>query len=400
MKVISVIIPIYYGQEYIADAVRQIEKCKECLGKEGDVEVIFVNDTPDVPFVTNWKSDLVNIRMIDPLHHTGIHGARVYGLQQCIGDFVLFLDQDDKIDPKYFRSQLLKLGENDAVVCKALNGGKEFYRDDTYFLNIPFKEFVLRNWNVIISPGQVLIKKKSIPNTWINNIMENNYADDWFLWICMYAEKCIFSLNRETLYDHTLHCSNTSDDVMGMLRSEHEMINMIYQKKILSDCDFGLLLEGFYKKDRARTQELYLAKKKLDHLDNWIRLRELNVKFSDYLFQSNIRRVAIYGCGTFGDYIYNELKTDIEIRYFIDKDASNIRREIPVYTLEDPLPETDAVIITLIGKTEEVEKRLNEKGFDNVIIVKEWMIDNRATQSALRIDSVKKKCDEEKCEQK
>lgn len=373
MKNISVIVPIYYGERYIPDVIDQIENCKSCLEKEDCVEVLFVNDAPDAPLSMNWESDLVNIHIINSLRHTGIHGARVRGFKQSTGDYVLFLDQDDKIVPKYFQSQLQKLGESDAVVCKALNDGKELYIDDTYFLNIPSKQFVLREWNLIISPGQVLIKKKSMPSPWIDNIMENNYADDWFLWICMYAEKRVFSLNREILYEHTLHRSNASGDVMGMLCSEHEMMDIVYQKKILSDYDFGLLLKGFYKKNRARTQELYFAKEKLNCLERWVRLKDENIKISDYLFRLDIQRVAIYGCGIIGDYVYNELKTDIEVRYFIDRNASNIQREIPVYTLEDLLPEADVVILTLMVGTEEVEKELKKKGFENILVLKEWL---------------------------
>lgn len=370
MNNISVIVPIYHGEKYVPSIIQQMETCTRYISPKGETEVLLVNDAPDTPLSPSWKSEIVRIIVMNTDRNVGIHGARVKGFLACSGDYVLFLDQDDKIVPEYFQSQLQKLGESDAVVCKALNGEKEFYTDDTYFLNIPFKEFVLKEWNLIVSPGQVLIKKKSIPDIWTENIMVNNCADDWFLWVCMYAERCKFSLNGEILYEHTLHNSNTSDDVMGMLHSEQEMIDIIYKRKILSDSDFGLLLEGFCKRNRTRTQELYFAKKKLDCLSKWIKLKERNVNFSDYLIQTSIQRVAIYGCGILGDYIYNELKTEMEIGYFIDRNAHYIQKEVPVYTLEDVLPEADAVIITLMGKTEEIEKKLKEKGFENIIILK------------------------------
>lgn len=377
MLSISVIVPIYYGEKYMPDIICQIENCSVYLEKEDYIEVLFVNDAPDAPISANVKSNLINIRIINSIHHTGIHGARVRGLKQSQGDYVLFLDQDDKIVQEYFQSQMQKLGNSDVVVCKALDGGKEFYIDDAYFLNIPYKQFALKEWNLIVSPGQVLIKKKSIPNMWIENILKNNYADDWFLWICMYASGCKFSLNEQILYEHILHDSNASDDTMGMLYSEQEMLGIIYRKKILSYYDFGLLLEGFYKKNYTRTQELYLEKIKLDCLDKWIKLREYNVDPSDYLLQLGIQRIAIYGCGLLGDYIYNELKTNIKINYFIDRKARYIQREIPVYTLEDILPETDAVIITLVGETKEIEYKLKERGFENIIILREWLTNNK-----------------------
>lgn len=373
MNIISVIVPIYYGERYIADVIRQMENCMVYLEGKDYVEVLFVNDSPDAPLSMNWDSDLINIRIINSTYHTGIHGARVRGFKQSIGDYVLLLDQDDKIIPEYFHSQLQKLGESDAVVCKALNGENEFYVDDANFFNIPSKQFVLRKWNLIISPGQVLIKRKSIPSIWTETIMENNFADDWFLWICMYANNCMFALNEEVLYKHTLHGSNTSDDMMTMLYSEQEIIDIVYRKKILSDYDFGLLLEGFYNKNYARTQQLYYAKEKVDCLDKLIKMKEHNIKFSDYLFRLNIQKIAIYGCGILGNYIFHELRTEIEISCFIDRNASRIKKEIPVYTLKDSFPEADAVIITLMGDTEKIEKNLKEKGFKNVIILKKWV---------------------------
>lgn len=264
---ISVIVPIYHGEKYMPDIIRQIEDCRTFLDEEDHVELLFVNDASDAPLSMKWKSDLIEIRIIDSMHHTGIHGARLRGLRQSAGEYVLFLDQDDKIVPEYFRSQLQRIGEAEAVVCKALNGGKEYYSDDTFFPNIPSKEFTLREWNLILSPGQVLIKKEFIPEVWKENVLENNGADDWFLWICMLAGGCRISLNHEILYEHVLQGSNTSNDIMGMLHSEQEMMNVIYEKKLLSERDFGYLLKGFCKKNRLRTQKLCRDKEKLDYLE-------------------------------------------------------------------------------------------------------------------------------------
>lgn len=50
-----------------------------------------------------------------------IYGARVRGLENSSGKYVLFLDQDDQICPDYFLSQLQCIRDNDGVVCQVIH---------------------------------------------------------------------------------------------------------------------------------------------------------------------------------------------------------------------------------------------------------------------------------------
>lgn len=126
MKRISVIVPIYHGRKYINGMIAQIESCvAECRG-EYALELLFVNDSPDEP-IDSLSSEKIEIRVIETNRNRGIHGARVRGLEHCTGDYILFLDQDDRIRPTYFSSQLAHLGDSDAVVCRLLHEGRQFY---------------------------------------------------------------------------------------------------------------------------------------------------------------------------------------------------------------------------------------------------------------------------------
>lgn len=373
MSNFSIVVPIYYGEKYIPGIIRQIEACKVHMSSRDYFEILFVNDAPNAPINTEWNSKTIDIVVINSDKNIGIHGTRLRGLAQSKGEYILFLDQDDLIKENYFQSQMQKLGEGDAVVCKALNGGKSVYVNDKYFINIPNKKFVLKEWNLIVSPGQVLLKRNSIPDTWIKNVIKNNGADDWFLWICMYAEKCKFSLNEEILYEHVLQNSNMSEDITSMLRSEQEVQHIIQEKEILSNYDFKLFLEGFDKRNLTRTKELYLAKKKLDIIDKWRKLKKRDIKFLNNLFHIEIQTIAIYGCGILGEFLYDELKTIKDIEYFIDINAQYIQEEIPVYTLSEQLPDIDSVIITLVEGGEDVKRELEDRKFKNIIILKDWL---------------------------
>ena len=139
MKSISIIVPIYYGEKYIPKIIQQIEDCKSRLNEEDYLELLFVNDAPDAPLSQDLKSDAVHLTVINTDKNIGIHGARVKGLKKCHGEYVLFLDQDDRIYPEYFYSQLLSIEENDAVICKAIHAGEEYYVPKRHIKGICFK---------------------------------------------------------------------------------------------------------------------------------------------------------------------------------------------------------------------------------------------------------------------
>ena len=61
MKVISVIVPLYYGEKYMTDIISQLEMCKTYLGIRDYIEVIFVNDAPDAQLSLNWKGEFIHI---------------------------------------------------------------------------------------------------------------------------------------------------------------------------------------------------------------------------------------------------------------------------------------------------------------------------------------------------
>lgn len=378
---ISVIVPVYYGEKYIASIIQQIEAGKRMLKDREDVEILFVNDSPDAPLSLKWTSKSLEIIIINSDCNAGIHGTRVKGLLECHGEYVLFLDQDDKIEPEYFYSQLQFIGDADAVVCKAIHDGKEFYTDDTLFKQVLSKEFALKRWNLIVSPGQVLIRKRSIPDVWIENIMKKNGADDWLLWICMMASDCRFSFNNNILYEHIIQGSNTSANIERMLQSEHELLQIVRKKKILSANDEGLLWEGFSRNNLGRwgyleyLEYLFNGEKKLDLMEKWICLKENGIHISDYFLQRGIHTLAIYGCGIIGEFINHELKNEINVKYFIDRNASNLQKQIPTYTLQDTLPETDGIIITLVAHAAEVAEEIRGKAQAPVFILADCLMD-------------------------
>ena len=84
--------------------------------------------------------------------------------------------------------------------------------------------------------------------------------------------------------------------------------------------------------------------------DKWMKIKHEGKSLQKYFDDNRIKTVAIYGMGSLGERLYEDLKTtDIEVVYAIDRKAAVIKIEgLKIVTLEDSLDKVDAVIVTPI----------------------------------------------------
>ncbi len=239
---ISVISTLYKGNKY----VKQLQKMVEANAKilkikhDVDVELILVNDYPNEEIELYEKtSKHYTVKVIMNSVNSGIHVSRVKGIAASVGEFILILDQDDKIKDVFLLSQYEKLRvHGDIVVCngiKELHGvDKVIYHDKLKHNLVNCKEVYLMAANQIVSPGQCLIKKAAIPCAWIENPLNKNGSDDLFLWLLILNSGIRFKTNREQLYIHTMTGENLSDDLKNMLSSDNEMLDIAAKNNLLS----------------------------------------------------------------------------------------------------------------------------------------------------------------------
>lgn len=91
---ISVIVPVYNGQAYLENCIRSIEN--QTYGK---IEVIIVNDgsTDATGAVCDrLQADYGNVRVL-ALEDKGVSAARNTGIDAAKGDFITFVDADDRL---------------------------------------------------------------------------------------------------------------------------------------------------------------------------------------------------------------------------------------------------------------------------------------------------------------
>ncbi|MCM1261845.1 MAG: glycosyltransferase family 2 protein [Butyrivibrio sp.] len=362
MKIVSIITPLYHGEQYIPRLIQMAEACQKVLGDSISLELVLSNDDPEGSIEEDTYSDTISVILLDTKINRGIQGARVQGLKRSSGEYIVFLDQDDIMYPDYVKSQLSCIGDADAVVCRCIHENKQFYNVDRKFEDVVSEEHMLTKGNPIISAGQVLLRRESIPELWIDNIMETNCADDYLLWLCMLAGKAEFALNQNILFEHTVNGSNLSLDYKRMILSLDEMYDILSENKAFDD-------EKLRKISNMRRNAMFdwiaLLEKFRDMFMtlNMIAIcREKGCPFGKRLKDKGVQRVAIYGAGYLGKRLVGELaEYNIETIFFIDRNADYLKEEVPVYKLEDAPDNIDMVIISLVRNYNPVKSLLREK---------------------------------------
>ena len=360
---ISIIVPVYYGKKYINDLIMQVEKCASYIEPEEKVQLILSNDAPDDKIEESYISEIIDIVILNTDVNTGIHGARVRGLEESHAEFVVFLDQDDKIFPEYLRSQLKNIHDADAVVCRLIHEKKQYYTNTNLFEGVLEYERMISIGNQIVSPGQVLIRRTSIPRIWKQNIMQHNGADDWLLWLCMIAKDKKFMLNQEILFEHVVNGKNVSWDSALMFQSEDEVYDILLKEKAFGDKQLEKLFNAIRKKQLKHIRKLEAVRERFYLYDKWITLENKKGSIVRFLKKKGYEKIAIYGVGDIGKQLIGKLYSSAEHMLVgaIDRNAKYIKSDIYIATLEEFGKDVDLVIVALIGNSKNIIGLIQQK---------------------------------------
>ncbi len=359
--IISIIVPLYHGRKYLKKLHEMIRLAAEKASEVAHIEWVISNDDPNEK-IDGLTDEVVDIIVINTDSNRGIQGARVTGLKKSRGDYIVFFDQDDIMTEDYFISQLENIGDADAVVCDALNYGCPMYPSGK---RTTLEECITREFNLYVDsgfiPGQVMIKRDSIPDTWINNWLKYNCCDDYYLWLCMYAENKVFIANPNVLYEHSFSGNNQGFDNLVWYQSTREMLDVIHQQGLFC-CEEEKALEDTAQK--ALETVLFnknVVGKKCEIYRQLLCLHERELRFENYFIERGYYEIAIYGA-VIGKHVYELLRRskNIHINCIIDKDSDYIVCDIPVVTRDNIIPSTDCIINTLIKDAEETEKYIKE----------------------------------------
>lgn len=111
---ISVIIPVYNGEEYI-------NQCVESVLNQSyhNIEVLLVDDgsrDKSGKICEEYQRKDIRVKVIHK-NNEGVSSARNEGLKRCKGEYVAFVDSDDYVEKDYLECLYQKLRENNADIA-------------------------------------------------------------------------------------------------------------------------------------------------------------------------------------------------------------------------------------------------------------------------------------------
>ncbi len=255
---VSIIVPFYRGNQYIKRLFRTVDQNVKRIREKYEnigIELIIVNDSPEMKVQSISSNPIYSINIINHEKNCGIHKARVTGLLFSNGRYIAFLDQDDEWDEMFLVSQYEKLGMADVVVSNAwieqCDGSKVLlYRSKLHFKNVLNKSAYIKSHNQITSPGQCLIRREAIPEEWIKFITPINGSDDLLLWLLMLGKGANFVLNEKALYIHRYTGGNLSAEIDNMNQSSLSFISCLKKANVCNSYE----LNAFERARNYRTE--------------------------------------------------------------------------------------------------------------------------------------------------
>lgn len=246
LPLVSVIIPYFNCERYIAETLDSIEK-----QTYPNVEIILVNDGSSKPSTGYIEALIQDKAYIQYLYqeNKGLSSARNTGAKFAQGEFLLFLDADDKIEPLYLQKTI------DAILshpnCKLAYSKAKLFDAEIGVWNLPaYSTFdKLLQSNMIYCSA--LHRKSDF--TKLGGFDENLIAyEDWDYWIRLLQDGGQVIRIDEVLFSYRKR--NDSTSLTDNLKKNLTQNRGDWQKIYLKHSDLYMQYElGFF--DLIRNQK-------------------------------------------------------------------------------------------------------------------------------------------------
>ena len=191
---LSFIVPFYYGEHYIGRLINSIVHSYEASKSTLCVQIVIVIDSPDtnqrdLEPIRDIVKELFLFQLIKNQSNIGVSESRNIGIANSVGSHIVCIDQDDEIALDYFK--YIDAGVLDRYDFILLNGYFRFrascVQTRIYYIppSISTKNVIL--YDVIRSPGQVIVSREILARTGFPSPKKHFGADDKFSWILLFA---------------------------------------------------------------------------------------------------------------------------------------------------------------------------------------------------------------------
>ena len=243
---ISVVIPMYNSEKTILKALLSVVNqtylpAEIIIVNDGStdnsqkiVEEFIINNNKQYSFLLLNKSN------------GGVSSARNIGIKRATGEYIAFLDSDDRWLPEKLQKQMMFFRDNEDIDLLATNRNNEIVDS---FMGIKFSTLTkisskLLLFKNFLSPPTVVMKK-SIVNE-IGYFDENQrYAEEGDFWIRVCKDNNCYLLNEslaitgdgKPYFGH----SGLSSNLLGMERGELKNLKTAYKLKIINFFEYLFL---------------------------------------------------------------------------------------------------------------------------------------------------------------
>lgn len=207
---ISVIVPIFNAEKYL-------HRCIKCILAQDytDYELLLIDDGSTDNSGTICDEYAIKDNRIRVFHkeNGGVSSARNWGLDNAIGEYIMFVDSDDYMLPGMLEVMLstLESKKADLVICGTTETGGGYWRpiaDVNYSKNQLKESFVSLLHTELLSPPWNKIYKKEIIRS--NRFCEDISFGEDLLFNIQYLEKCEnISFIKESPFYHEKENENS-----------------------------------------------------------------------------------------------------------------------------------------------------------------------------------------------
>jgi len=224
--IVTVVIPMYGKGQLTYIALHSVEN-----QTYKNIEIILVDDESSDQATKEVIGDLIknNYTVLQP-KHSGLAGCRNFGLKASKGEFILFLDADDFIEPTCVEEMVSNAEENNSDVVYSdytvIHSAevKHYIKTEAFSLE---KELVA---NMFVATALIrktaldkLIKKRGIA---YDEKMTKGY-EDWELWISLAEMGCKFTNINKSLFNYVMANSSL---VFTANKYQKEVMTYIFNK--------------------------------------------------------------------------------------------------------------------------------------------------------------------------
>ena len=319
---VSIIIPVYNAQDYIADCIESVR-----MQTYNNLEIILVNDgsTDDSLKICRNKEKKDSRIVVISKPNKGVVSARKKGIDIATGRYIMFVDSDDYVDRDYVQS-LLEVG----LDCELVTSGIRINQQEIYDY--------IKQGRYVVEPQSVIIK----------NMI---YADDGVsrgIMSCMFAKRFNTEIAKEISkgLDETIYYGEDGEFVYkyilkckGVFVSKKCNYNYRTNDSSITHSrhdDFLINVNNLYLSLKKEFESNQFSSVLIPQLEKWIfehiRMSPMQMGFSEnnvpirFVFNLDEKflnsNVVIYGAGEVGRNYIRQIKKQNLFRSFLWIDSN------------------------------------------------------------------------------